>query len=683
MDTETEEKPREKSCIGEVVLLAAVVAPLVVASNVYTAHNDLPCDVPLPAWILIGMALGVSFVASRFKILRFMVPLRYMRLACFLLRAMLCGTLKDKPESQRQAKKQSYGCDRCFWFVSTIFAIVWFVQINVLVWEAEPLANASAYSNTTMVGADALDPLPIAARPPLNPTPARPPAPPPSPSPLLPDPFGNRPPPPSPPPLLPDIGRRLQMPGDRWQKVWDDLQTAYGDGNIPSGEGCHPDLLQGARHTLMTVYIAGSTWLIFVCCSCCYRTCSSDEEDELEREFDVWKAMERAEKPGAHEARASKKSAACTAKNAKGSRDQKSSTVAAAANEPAVLAVQQQESAAGEAERSFMANIAEEASGCDAQAATILEAVDPPPLATTATGTEMCDANTRSTAKEPEAFDRTKQRKLRLAEIRAKRKEREMRLSAREHGTRDVPYSWRHLEPTGVMLRANDQVVYPKPAYGFVSHAEWSPETPFVSYEEAQSLVQTRHTNGAAHPSLVAEQLRFDREITPSATNALVRHGLQGFAVSGAGSKEANGFYARKGEYEGAALFIKGQWWLLRYTLPSGNWWYIADKNQLDRDHGDLYRAQSDSDLPPLDGWVKAHDGQLPVPQLSAVDDGNETVGTSTAARAPQSDDDDFINALKDLDEAELNNALQAHGIDNTGYNSDEKIHVLAAAMMA
>ena len=99
--------------------------------------------------------------------------------------------------------------------------------------------------------------------------------------------------------------------------------------------------------------------------------------------------------------------------------------------------------------------------------------------------------------------------------------------------------------------------------------------------------------------------------------------GLRGFTVSGAGTKEANGFYAREGEFEGAALFTKGQWWLLRYTLPSGNqWWYIADKYQLDRDDGDLYRVKSNSDLPPLDGWVKAQDGRLPVPQLSAVDDG-------------------------------------------------------------
>ena len=44
--------------------------------------------------------------------------------------------------------------------------------------------------------------------------------------------------------------------------------------------------------------------------------------------------------------------------------------------------------------------------------------------------------------------------------------------------------------------------------------------------------------------------------------------------------------------------------------------------------------------------------------------------GAPMALPAPESDDDDFINALKDLDDAELNDALQAHGLDNTGDNS-------------
>ena len=77
--------------------------------------------------------------------------------------------------------------------------------------------------------------------------------------------------------------------------------------------------------------------------------------------------------------------------------------------------------------------------------------------------------------------------------------------------------------------------------------------------------------------------------------------------VEGAGVPDANGLYVRDGEYEGAPLFKKGQWWLLRYFLPrSGNhWWYIADKDQLSRDDGDLYRIKSEEQTPPLTGWAR------------------------------------------------------------------------------
>ena len=96
--------------------------------------------------------------------------------------------------------------------------------------------------------------------------------------------------------------------------------------------------------------------------------------------------------------------------------------------------------------------------------------------------------------------------------------------------------------------------------------------------------------------------------------------GPGGFLVTGAGSEEVNGFYKREGDYGGAPLFTKEKWWLLRYTMKSGNsWWYIADKGNLDKDDGDMYRVQHNATLPPTDlEWKKAKDGVLPAPTLRA-----------------------------------------------------------------
>lgn len=94
------------------------------------------------------------------------------------------------------------------------------------------------------------------------------------------------------------------------------------------------------------------------------------------------------------------------------------------------------------------------------------------------------------------------------------------------------------------------------------------------------------------------------------------------YYISGAAVAQANGVYARDGTYSGAPLFKNGQLWLLRYTLPSGDrHWYIADKDQLDQDKGDLYRVKSPSGLPPQSGWVVAQDGIAPAPTLQALAD--------------------------------------------------------------
>ncbi len=119
----------------------------------------------------------------------------------------------------------------------------------------------------------------------------------------------------------------------------------------------------------------------------------------------------------------------------------------------------------------------------------------------------------------------------------------------------------------------------------------------------------------------------------------------QRIVVSGAGCTEANGVYTRStGQhpgaptaYEGAPLFVHeaGQLWLLRYQLPSGtNWWYIADKDRLDINPGDLYRVRADPDhpdVPPRGQWALAHDGARPLPSF-AHEFGPVAPG---AARAP------------------------------------------------
>ena len=94
------------------------------------------------------------------------------------------------------------------------------------------------------------------------------------------------------------------------------------------------------------------------------------------------------------------------------------------------------------------------------------------------------------------------------------------------------------------------------------------------------------------------------------------------YLLSGAAIPQANGVYARDGSYSGAPLFKNGQLWLLRYTMPSGaRFWYVADKDMLDRDDGDLYRVRSPSGLPPQTGWGLAKDGRAPPPTLQALPD--------------------------------------------------------------
>lgn len=81
-------------------------------------------------------------------------------------------------------------------------------------------------------------------------------------------------------------------------------------------------------------------------------------------------------------------------------------------------------------------------------------------------------------------------------------------------------------------------------------------------------------------------------QLSPSTAATSVGDVPAVYYASGAALPEANGCFVRDGDYQGAPLFKNRQYWLLRYMLPSGNtWWYIADKDQLDRDDGDLCAA--------------------------------------------------------------------------------------------
>ena len=93
------------------------------------------------------------------------------------------------------------------------------------------------------------------------------------------------------------------------------------------------------------------------------------------------------------------------------------------------------------------------------------------------------------------------------------------------------------------------------------------------------------------------------------------------FLASGAGIPQANGLYVREGTYSGAPLFKNGQLWLLRYTIGSTKFWYIADKDLLAVDDGDLYRVKCPHGLPSLSGWGLAKDGLGPAPRLQSVTD--------------------------------------------------------------
>jgi hypothetical protein len=131
------------------------------------------------------------------------------------------------------------------------------------------------------------------------------------------------------------------------------------------------------------------------------------------------------------------------------------------------------------------------------------------------------------------------------------------------------------------------------------------PQTVIINNYMMNTTTVLNQTDGAAATAGVAAAVK-EPDAIPTR-----------FVVSGAGIPQANGTYVRDGTYAGCALFKKRQLWLLRYQMPSGgNYWYIADKDLLDRNDGDLYRVKSDGDCPPHFGWGVAQDGVAPAPTL-------------------------------------------------------------------
>ena len=169
----------------------------------------------------------------------------------------------------------------------------------------------------------------------------------------------------------------------------------------------------------------------------------------------------------------------------------------------------------------------------------------------------------------------------------------------------------------------------------------------WVAYFAEISVFRLHCTRGTRKPAGAAPGVpALRRQSTPPMQTPTI------VFVKGAGYRVANGAYTRDGEYGGAPLFKKGRLWLLRYRVPSSGlgradgrtahlWWYIADKDSLHADDGDLYMYRircaepGDEGLPPTRAnWSLAKDGRSPAPRVAAVESEPEPAGRA-APRVP------------------------------------------------
>ena len=93
----------------------------------------------------------------------------------------------------------------------------------------------------------------------------------------------------------------------------------------------------------------------------------------------------------------------------------------------------------------------------------------------------------------------------------------------------------------------------------------------------------------------------------------------QFYTVQGAGTAKCNGTYLPSTEFDGVPSYINGDVLLLRWRMGNGDqWWYLANRNSLDRKRGDYYRVKSSSDTPPRTGWTTDDqtEGEAPFPSV-------------------------------------------------------------------
>ena len=99
------------------------------------------------------------------------------------------------------------------------------------------------------------------------------------------------------------------------------------------------------------------------------------------------------------------------------------------------------------------------------------------------------------------------------------------------------------------------------------------------------------------------------------------------YTVQGAGTSECNGTYHPSTEFDGVPSYINGDVLLLRWKMGNGDqWWYLANRNSLDRKRGDYYRVKSSSDTPPSTGWMSDDQTEGVKPFPSVQHSGNPPV---------------------------------------------------------
>jgi hypothetical protein len=104
----------------------------------------------------------------------------------------------------------------------------------------------------------------------------------------------------------------------------------------------------------------------------------------------------------------------------------------------------------------------------------------------------------------------------------------------------------------------------------------------------------------------------------------------QFFTVQGAGTSKCNGTYLPATEFDGVPSYINGDVLLLRWRMGNGDqWWYLADRNSLDRKRGDYYRVKSTSDTPPRTGWISDDQTEVAAPYPNVGNTGNQSSNNS------------------------------------------------------